>query len=71
MVVRHSIPGLLGLPLTHPIADQFGSGEPELSHFVGRFDPKQRQPRSENGDNPLHQGEPRRSCFWIILDNEA
>ena len=42
-----------------------------LSHFRGRLDTEQREPGTENGYNPLHQGKARRSHFWIILDNEA
>ena len=47
------------------------SGARGLSHFLGRPDAQKRETGGKNGDDPLHQGEPRRGQLWIILDNEA
>jgi hypothetical protein len=41
------------------------------SHFIGRLDPQQCEPGSEDGDDALDQGKTRLGQLWIILDNEA
>src|SRR6202034_2003271 len=43
----------------------------ESPHLVWRLDPKQRQPRRENGYDALYEHETRHSRLSVILDNET
>ena len=49
----------------------FENGVGNLSHLVGRCDPKQPKPRGENGRHALYKHKPGLSYLSIILDNEA